>query len=136
SKAQRFEPRITPTARGKHCRAAILAANKKKRRRKSPYNWVGEDCVPGLLFARFWETNIDRRTTAVNARDGNFPARRFHDRTRDGEAEAGPTRFAVSHKRLEESRQYFGRNANAGIGNTDYHLILHPIRRDGDDSNT
>src|SRR5438874_4322436 len=89
---------------------------------------------PALLFARFWQANIDSRAAAVNAGERNFSAMRFHHRAGDGEAKTGTARFSVGHERFEKFRQYLSWNANTGIGNAKHDLVLNEVGSDGENS--
>src|SRR5207253_5592024 len=88
----------------------------------------------GLLFARFRQANVDGRAAAADTRKRNFSAMRFHHRSGNGEAKTGATRLSVRHEWFEKPRQYLGRDANAGIGNAQHHLILHEIGSDRENS--
>ena len=59
------------------------------------------DATDQPLFVRFRQANIDRRSVAVNAGDGNLSAMSFHHRARDGEPETGPACLPVRYEGLE-----------------------------------
>ena len=57
------------TRAGKNCRAVILTANKKNggENRRPTIGVDGTTASATLLFARFWQANVNRGTATVNA---------------------------------------------------------------------